>query len=135
MSTPVRIVEPLTRSGELIVAPLSYDETAFNDMDVIDTAYNFFSPKSLKQFVITGVIAFADKDISDADDTVIIVYEAGDTTTITVDKVLLQFGMGKLTTTAFVPLRILVNAGKFVNAKTGDDDVHMTLMGYYIEAL
>lgn len=135
MSTPVRIVGPLTPSGEVIVAPLSYDETVFNDMDAIDTAYNFYSPKSMKQFVITGVIAFGDKDISDASDTVIVIYEADDTTTTTVDKVLLQFGLGKLTSLAILPLHLLVNAGKFVNAKTGDDDVHMTIMGYYIEAL
>lgn len=117
------------------MAPLSYDETVFNVLDVAGTASNFYSPKSQKQFVITGVLAFADKDVSDASDTVIVVYEASDTTTATVDKVLLQFGMGKLTSLAILPLHLLVNAGKFVNAKTGDDDIHMTIMGYFIDKI
>ena len=97
--------------------------------------YNFYPPKAGHQFVIKGAIAFADKDVSDASDTVIIIYEAGDAATTTVDKTLLQFGMGKLTTLPMLPLDILVNEGKFVNAKTGDDDIHLNILGYYIKAL
>ena len=33
------------------------------------------------------------------------------------------------------PLNILVAPGKYVNAKTTDDDIHMTIMGYYISEL
>ena len=44
----------------------------------------------------------------------------------------MQFGMGSLTSLAIVPLNILVNKGVWLNAKTGDDDVHMTIMGYYV---
>lgn len=117
------------------MAPLSYDETVFNDMDVADQAYNFYSPRSRKQFVITGALVFADKDINDATDTIIVIYEAESTTSTTVDKVLLQFGMGKLTVLPILPLHLLVNAGKFINAKTGDDDIHMTIFGYYIPKL
>ena len=125
----------VTNSGEVVVSPLSYNETSFNTMDIIDTAYNFFEPLPNKQFVITGMLVFADKDVGDASDTVIIVYEASDNTTTTVDKILLQFGMGKLTSLPFPSLNLLVNPGKWISAKTGDDDVHMTILGYYIDEI
>ena len=32
-------------------------------------------------------------------------------------------------------LNILVNEGRFIIAKTDDDDVFLTIMGYYIPAL
>ncbi len=34
-----------------------------------------------------------------------------------------------------LPMNVLVTAGKFVNAKTTDDDVHMTIIGYFVRAL
>ena len=125
----------VTGSNELVVAPLSYDETSFNTLDTVDTAYNFFEPLPNKQFVITGILVFADKDVLDSSDTIIIIYEASDKTTTTVDKTLLQFGMGKLTSLPIVPLHLLVTPGKWISAKTGDDDIHMTIMGYFIAEL
>ena len=32
-------------------------------------------------------------------------------------------------------LSLLVNVGKFINAKTDDDDVHMNILGYYVDAV
>lgn len=125
----------VTKSGELVVAPLAYDETVFQELGTANTAVNFFSPKADKQFVITGIVVFADKDISDANDTNIIVFEASDAGTATVDKVLLQFGMGKLTSLSITPLHLLVNNGVWINAKCDDADIHMTLMGYFIDKL
>lgn len=125
----------VTKSGELVVTPLHYDKTSFNTLDAINTGYNFYRPLSKKQFVITGILAFADKDVNDTTDTIIVIYEAGDSDTTTVDEVLLQFGMGKLTVITATPLHILVRPGKFVNAKTGDDDIHLNIMGYYINKL
>ena len=34
----------------------------------------------------------------------------------------------------FTGLNIAVAIGKYVNAKTSDDDIHMTITGYYIPA-
>lgn len=125
----------VTSTGQLVVGPVAYDLVEFNTLDVNDAVSNFYSPKAGQQFVITGIIAFADKDISDASDTVIVVYEAGSAEATTVDKILLQFGMPKLSLFSGLPLNLLVNAGKFINAKSGDTDIHMTIMGYYIPAL
>ena len=54
---------------------------------------------------------------------------------MTVDKFLVQFVVTLDQAIVATPLHILVNSGKFINAKTDNDDVHLTLMGYYIEEL
>ncbi len=130
-SVPVKV----TASGELVVGPLHYDETEFNELAEPDTAYNFYQPKSGQQFVITGMLAFGDKQINGVTNATVVVYEATNTDVTTVQKVLLQFEMGQNQSIPMAGLRILVAAGAYVNAKTDDDDVHMTLLGYYIEEL
>ena len=45
----------VTSIGQLVVAPFAYEETEFQVLDTTATAYNFYPPKTGKQFVITGV--------------------------------------------------------------------------------
>ncbi len=125
----------VTPSGELVVAPLAYDETEFNELAVANTAYNFYGPRAGKQFVLTGVLAYADKQVASNTNATVVVYEATNEDTTTVDKVLLQFEIGQNQSLPLPGLHILVNSGLWVNAKTDDDDVHMTLMGYFIAKL
>ena len=125
----------VTKSGELVVAPLAYSETKFVELAEDNTGYNFFGPKSKKQFVITGINAKADRGVSTTVDAVVIVYEASTEDTTTVDKVLFQDAMVRGEKSELFPLNIFVNAGVWVNAKTSDDDIHMTIMGYYIDKL
>ncbi len=125
----------VTPSGELVVGPLSYDETVFNELDTVDVGVNFYEPLPGKQFVMTGVLFRADKQVSSTVDATVVVYEAGDTATATVDKVLIQFAVVQGDIINATSLNLLVGVGKFVNAKTDDDDIHMTIMGYYIDKL
>lgn len=125
----------VTKSGELVVSPLSYDQTSFNELAEINTAYNFYTPISNKQFVITGVLSYGDKQVSSSTNATVIIYEASTIDTVTVDKVLVQFEIGQNQSIPFVALQLLVNKGVWINAKTDDDDIHMTIMGYYIKEI
>ena len=138
MATPVHIKggagdwgAKVTSLGQLVVAPLAYDETVFKELAEKNTAYNFYKPKSGQQFVITLIRAKADRQVSNTDDADVVIYEASSDSETTVDKVLHQEAMirGEDVT---LPMNLLVAAGKFVNAKTTDDDIHMAVMGYYI---
>jgi hypothetical protein len=124
----------VSNAGQLITAPFAYDETKFLELDVINTAYNFYGPVAGQQFVITGLRAKADRGVSTNADATVIIYEASSDTTTTVDKILHQEAMvsGESVT---MRMNIIVNEGKYVNAKTDDDDIHMTIMGYYVPAL
>ena len=128
-------VADVTPDGALAVGPVSFNLVQFNAMDLVNTAYNFYSPKSEKQFVVTAIFAYGDKQVATATNATVEVYEASSTTSVTVDKIIMQFEIGQNEFHPFTNLNLLVNAGVFINAKTDDDDVHMNILGYYVEAL
>ena len=123
----------VTTSGEIVVAPLSYDEIANQTLDSANVAENFFAPISNKQFVITGIVANADKAVTT--DVVVDVFEADSLTSATIDKAIFHFEMLKNGDKDLTGLRILVNSGVFINGKADDANVNITIMGYYIDRL
>lgn len=124
----------VTDKGQLVVAPISYDQTKFVELAEPNIGYNFYPPIGGKQFVITGVIATGDKQINANADATVEVYEAISTTTTAVKKALITFVLTQSTVLSLLPLNILVNTGVYINAKTDDDDVHMNIIGYFINA-
>ena len=121
----------ISPQGELIIRGFAYSESQFKNMDLINTAYNFFVAKAGQRFVITGVIVDANRNVGNNGASVIL-YEAASATSITVAKTLYQFDMPKQTDKILLPLMTQTSEGVFVNGKTDDDDVLATIMGYYI---
>lgn len=121
--------------GQLETAPGGFDLQKFVSLAVNDMAYNFYTPVPGRQFIITGLICFATKDVSDASDTNIIIYEATTPSTITVGRTILQFGMGKLTVLPPTGLRLIVSEGVFINAKTDDAVVNLNILGHFIPTI
>lgn len=124
----------VSKGGELAVGPASNDERQFNSLATINTAFNFYSPKNNRVFVITAVLAFADKDISDASTTIVIVYGATAAASIAVVGQPFEFGMAKLSVFHPTGLRVVIAKGLFVNAKTDDNNILMTVLGHYEDA-
>ena len=138
MSIPVYLVGSngqrvaVNDTGELLIAPGDYDLAVFKELAEPDTAYNFFKPDNNKKFVLTGFLAYADKQVSTVNNATVIIYEADAPDSTTVDKALVQFELGQNQSVPFPSLRILGNIGVYVNAKTDDDDIHMTIFGHFI---
>ncbi|KKK66013.1 hypothetical protein LCGC14_2968350 [marine sediment metagenome] len=99
-------VAKVNDDGALAVGPASYNEVKFNELAVTGTAYN---------------------------NATVEIYEASSTSSATVDKIIMQFEIGQNEFHPFTSLSLLVNAGKWINAKTDDDDVHMNILGYYVD--
>jgi hypothetical protein len=123
----------VTSSGELVTAPLSYDLSEFKELSSTGTAYSFYGPESNKRFIITGFLAVSDKNITA--DAIVEIYEATSDTSATVEKSLTKFAITKNAVVAPTPLRILVNEGVWVNVKTDDATIYITMFGYYIDVL
>jgi hypothetical protein len=139
MALPVHIVggpddtiANVNRLGQFVTAPLAYDEVVFKELAEPNVAYNFYKSQSGQRFVITGIRAKADRQVSTTVDADVVIYEASAEDTTTVDKVLHQEAMVRGEDATLLPMNVLVRAGKYVNAKTTDDDIHMTIMGYYV---
>mgnify|MGYP003657808807 CR=1 FL=1 len=125
-------VAKVTNKGQLIVAPYDYDEVVFFELATANAAYSFYPPKGNYNFIITGIVGYADKQVGTTTGATVIVYEAVAPETAVVDKTLFQIEMASVSNIVLLPLNIKVNEGRFVNAKTDDDDIHMSIMGYYI---
>ena len=122
----------LNSNGEIPIAQGDYDEPMFNELAVADTAYNYFKPFNGKQFIMTGFLAYGDKQVSAVTNATVVIYEASQTDSVVVDKVIIQFEVGQNQSVPFPSVRVLVNAGVYLNAKTDDDDIHLTIFGHYI---
>lgn len=123
------------RNGELIVGPNEYDDPVFKELAEINTAYNFFPPVPGMQFVIRGLNAKADQQVSTNTDAIVVIYEAEAADSTTEDKILFQEAMVRGDRSSLDSLNIIVNDGKFLNAKTTDDDIFMTIWGFYVKIL
>lgn len=116
-------------TGEIVVGTIGDNIVVFNTLNVIDTAFNFFIPLSGFNFFITSVLTSTPGGTSNID-----IYEASSPTTITIDKQLVRIGAsGK----QFIPINfsfggfIKASAGSFINAKTDNQPVDLTIIGYY----
>lgn len=139
MVAPVTISDSLngvttrvTKYGQLVVAPLAYGSPIEIDLSVINTAYNFVAPIAGHSIVITDIIAFANKDVSQTDPADIEIYQADAPDTVTVSKSILKPKLLRGGAFSGIGLNMLVPEGKWINAKTSDNIISMTLIFYRV---
>ena len=123
----------VNEAGELLISDGPYDLAVFNELDLINTAYNFYGPRGREQFVITGFLLYGDKQVSGATNATVVIYESDQPDSTTESRVLVQVEAGQNQSIPFPNIRILCNRGVYINAKTDDDDIHMTIFGHYID--
>lgn len=127
-----RVIEA-SDNGELATAPIQYSTGEFNNMDLVDTAYNFHQPTAGKRFVITGIIVATNRNVG-VNGATIEFYEASAIDTTTVDKTILQLDMAKNDILPILGANVILTEGVFLNGKTDDDDVLVTISGYEVDA-
>ena len=118
-------------NGELLIRPFDYSTPVFQDMDAISTAYLFAVPEPRKQYIITDIIAFADRNVTTQ--TLLEIYEGLTVDTTTITKQILRLDLLKQDRLAMTGLHFKVTAGRWLLAKHDDDDVFLTIAGYYID--
>jgi hypothetical protein len=123
----------VNEAGEILVSDGPYDLVVFNELDLINTAYNFFGPRGVEQFVITGFLMYGDKQVNSSTNATVIIYESSQPDSTTEDRVLVQVEVGQNQSIPFPNIRVLCNKGVYINAKTDDDDIHMTIFGHYVD--
>ena len=127
-----KLVE-VSASGELVVGPLAYSEPIFQLLDVNDQVYNFFRPKAGEQLIITGIDASALRTVTTQ--TQVDIYEATSDTDGTISKQIRRWEIPKNGEKQAQGIFEEIRPGAFVNAKCDDDDVALTITGFYIPEL
>ncbi len=123
----------VSKRGQLVVGPLDFGKAYNTEANVINTAFNLVPPLTSKKFVITDLVIYANKAVG-ASDARVELYEADDITDTTVSETLFLQEMVKQTRLVMDTLNILVNEGKWINVKTDDNTVFVTVVGYYVDA-
>lgn len=136
---PVEIVDSgksakVTSRGQLITAPIEYSSAYNATLDVAATAYNLVLPKAGKRFVITDLLMYANKNVDNVTEAAVVLYEASSEISTTVAAEIVSTEMLRSATRDFIGLNLITSESVHINAKTSDDDVFVTLMGYYIDA-
>lgn len=122
----------VTRFGQLVVAPLDYSRPIARDLDVIDTAFNFLTPLAGHSIVITDIIVSANKDVSNVEPAEIEIYQADAVDSLNASPTIISprlIRAGNLTLTG---LNLLIPEGKWVNTKTKDNNVLITIAFYRV---
>jgi hypothetical protein len=96
----------VSNAGELLIASGPYDLTEYKELDVNDTAYNFYKPNNSLNFVLTGVIMYGDKQVSSTVNATVIIYEASAEDSATVDRVLVKVEVGQNQSIPFPSMRL-----------------------------
>ena len=117
--------------GQLAVAPLAYSKPSFKKLTVVNTAYSFIAPEEGHQIVITDIILTANKAVG-TNDATIDIYEAESPTTTVITTSIIELEMIKQSNLVLTGLNLLIPQGLWVNAKTDDNDVFVTIMFYRV---
>ena len=124
----------VTKFGQLVVAPLQFSTPKSDNLNVIDTAFNFIEPEQDHSIVITDIIISADNSVSNTAPAEIEIYEAAAFDTTTIDVGIVSPRLTRADNLALNGLNLIVPEGKFVNAKTNDNNVLVTIMFYRVPA-
>jgi hypothetical protein len=123
----------ISEYGQLAVSPLDYSSVSSNKLEVANTAYNFIAPKSGHKVVITDILLYANKNVGAGDATVVIYTSDVGPTATTVKETILETEMLKQTARDITGVNLIVeNEGRWVNAKTDDDDIFCQIGYYYV---
>ena len=136
MAVPSHIVDPhnglaarVTEFGQLVVSPIAYSIPVAQTLTAINTGYNFIEPSANHQIVITDIILTADKAVG-TNGAAVEIYTANAITDTTVVADVINIEMLKNTSRDLIGLNFIVGKGLWVNAKTDDNNIQVTI-GYY----
>ena len=138
MAVPTYIADPLTNVvarvtefGQLVVAPIAYSTAVARFLDTDDAAFNFIEPTQNQRVVITDVIITTDRFIGvNGADISIYAADAPDATTIPEGGSVFDVNLLSNSSLVLTGLNIITDKGVWINAKTSDNNVNMTI-GFY----
>ena len=123
----------ITSRGEITTAPLSFSKAYNAIAGTASSPANILAPMTNKVFVITAILLYGNKKVGAADATVTI-YEANSPTTTTIEETIFQTEIPKGQRRDITGIYLGVTEGRWVNIITDDDDIYVTIMGYYADA-
>lgn len=138
MPLDVVLVDPGTgvnskidRFGNFTVSPpvsASFNAT----LEVDNTTVNIVPARAGENFCITGFVLTGNKSIDPNTDAVVTLFEAKDGTTGTSERDILIIPVARSASVTVTGIILSGGLARYINGKTTDDDVLVTLFGFYV---
>lgn len=140
MVAPVKIIDPtsgnaatVTEFGQLVVAPVDYSTISQQTGAVNGQAYNLAEPSEGQQIVVTSIILTGGRDIGTAGATVdLYLADAPDATVFSPEDAVLSLELVKNGQLVLTSLNLITETGKWINFKTDDNTVYVTILYYRV---
>ena len=126
-------IAKVTEYGQLVTSPAAYSSSSSAKLELDNTAYSLASPLAGNLIVITDILLYANKNVSATTEATVTLYSStvGPNET-TVSNTILLTEMTKQTSRDITGSHLVTEAGSWVNAKTSDDDIFITILYYYL---
>lgn len=118
--------------GYLRTGPVAYSDSATETLAVNNQGYTLIEPRAGMRAIIGGYILDADRNVG-ANGALVEIYEANEADSATVSRSLFAFDIIKQTTRNGFGLNLAVSPSVWINAKTDDNNVRVTLLYYFVE--
>ena len=116
--------------GEMITAPFSPNQIQHYKMDMINTAYVFAPPLVGSSMRLQNILMYGSKNVG-VNDATVVIYTSLDPTA-TAGTTVMEFEVPEKQSRDLINLNIALPEGVYLLATTNDNDIYMTMMGYYI---
>lgn len=123
----------ITKRNQLVVGDIDFTTTIQKDINLVDTAFNFFKPKAGNTFIIRQILINATRSAS-VNGTVVEIYQADAEDSIIVDEETFKVDMARQQLLPLSGLNIEIPEGKFINVKVDSVTVLVTIGGYFISS-
>lgn len=119
----------ISPNGELITSSLSPNISIHHTMDTADTSYNFAPPQTGFKMRLQNILMYADKNVG-VNDASIVIFTAN-SPIATTGTTILELELPKFASRDILGLNLELPEGVYLNAKTNEANVFLTMMGYY----
>jgi hypothetical protein len=122
--------------GGALAVSSPYPSESFNaTLGTDDTAVNIITAKADNIFCITGLILVGNKNISATVDATVNIYTAAasDTALSGATRILFTLPVARSGSIILSPILVDTEIAEYINGETTDDDVLVTILGYYLK--
>ena len=123
----------VTSRGQLVVSSIDFSTFYSVTLDTINTGFEIAPPVTGKIFIITTIELYADKSVG-ASDASVELYESDQSAVTTVVNTVFKTEIPKVRDRVLTGLNVKVSQGKWLNAKTNDNNIFVNVAGYYVDA-
>ncbi len=139
MSTPTNITDPSTGKqakvvlgDALAVGPASASESFNATLGVDDVAVEIVPARGKQSFCLTALVLTGNKAIDPNIDAVVDIFEAKHTDPTVATKTIIQVPVSRSGNITLTGILLESEVGHVIMGKTSDDDVLVTLLGFYV---